>query len=378
MNAVVLSGGGSAGAYQIGVWKALKKIKYKYDIVCGSSVGAINACLMCEKSYRKSLKLWSNLNYDMIFSLSKEDENMNLTYLKNIVQNGGMDPSNLEYNLKKYINVDKIYKSKINYRLVTFNVTKKKKMYLTKKDIPKSKFLDYVMASATCYPAFKMKNIDGEKYIDGGYVDNLPISLAIDMGANNIIAIDLKKIGIKKIVKDKNVDITYITPRSKTSNFLIFDGENAKKDIKRGYNDTMKSFNKLDGNKYTFKHNNLNKFIYKYKDKYELILKKTSNTNIIKNILSLLYVNSDDKIYDMMMTSVDFLGEECNIDNTKIYKISDFNKLILNKLNNSTISKIYEKIKIAIQDNNNEEISNIVSLFYREFISAIYLYIILN
>ena len=159
---------------------------------------------------------------------------------------------------------------------------------------------------------------------------------------------------------------------------MIFDGENAKKDIKRGYNDTMKSFNKLDGNKYTFKHNNLNKFIYKYKDKYELILKKTSNTNIIKNILSLLYVNSDDKIYDMMMTSVDFLGEECNIDNTKIYKISDFNKLILNKLNNSTISKIYEKIKIAIQDNNNEETSNIVSLFYREFISAIYLYIILN
>ena len=38
--AIVLSGGGSKGAYQIGVWKALKKMHIDYDIVTGTSVGA--------------------------------------------------------------------------------------------------------------------------------------------------------------------------------------------------------------------------------------------------------------------------------------------------------------------------------------------------
>ena len=51
MNALVLSGGGGKGAYQIGVWKALRKLHYKIDIVTGTSVGALNAVLVTQKSY---------------------------------------------------------------------------------------------------------------------------------------------------------------------------------------------------------------------------------------------------------------------------------------------------------------------------------------
>ena len=40
--AIVLSGGGAKGAYQIGVWKALRKLKLNYSIVTGTSVGALN------------------------------------------------------------------------------------------------------------------------------------------------------------------------------------------------------------------------------------------------------------------------------------------------------------------------------------------------
>ena len=38
------------------------------------------------------------------------------------------------------------------------------------------------MASASCFPAFQMKKIDNDKYMDGGVIDNLPINLAIDLG----------------------------------------------------------------------------------------------------------------------------------------------------------------------------------------------------
>ena len=44
--AVVLSGGGSKGSYEIGVWKALRRLHIKYDIVTGTSIGALNGALM--------------------------------------------------------------------------------------------------------------------------------------------------------------------------------------------------------------------------------------------------------------------------------------------------------------------------------------------
>ena len=54
--AVVLSGGGAKGAYEIGVWKALRRLSINYDIVCGTSVGALNGVLMVQKDYFKALK----------------------------------------------------------------------------------------------------------------------------------------------------------------------------------------------------------------------------------------------------------------------------------------------------------------------------------
>ena len=37
--ALVLAGGGSRGAYQIGVWQALREMGIEYQIVTGTSVG---------------------------------------------------------------------------------------------------------------------------------------------------------------------------------------------------------------------------------------------------------------------------------------------------------------------------------------------------
>ena len=65
--AIVLSGGGSKGAYQIGVWKALRKLNIKYDLITGTSVGALNAALMTQKDYYRAIWLWYNLNFNIVF-----------------------------------------------------------------------------------------------------------------------------------------------------------------------------------------------------------------------------------------------------------------------------------------------------------------------
>ena len=67
--AIVLSGGGAKGAYEIGVWKALRKLSINYDIVCGTSVGALNGVLMVQKDYFKALKLWYYMDYSKVIDI---------------------------------------------------------------------------------------------------------------------------------------------------------------------------------------------------------------------------------------------------------------------------------------------------------------------
>ena len=69
MRAIVLSGGGAKGAYQVGVWKALRKLGIKYDIVTGTSIGSVNGLMMVQNDFWKTLWLWSNISFDVIYDV---------------------------------------------------------------------------------------------------------------------------------------------------------------------------------------------------------------------------------------------------------------------------------------------------------------------
>lgn len=44
---LVLQGGGSLGAYECGVYKCLYKNQIKFEVLAGSSIGAVNASIIC-------------------------------------------------------------------------------------------------------------------------------------------------------------------------------------------------------------------------------------------------------------------------------------------------------------------------------------------
>ena len=67
--AFVLSGGGSRGAYEIGVWKALKELGVEIDMVFGTSVGAINGAMVAQDEPELAEKLWKQMQTGMIFDL---------------------------------------------------------------------------------------------------------------------------------------------------------------------------------------------------------------------------------------------------------------------------------------------------------------------
>ena len=50
-NVLVLQGGGSLGAYECGVYKTLAKNNIKFDIVSGTSIGALNGAIIASQSY---------------------------------------------------------------------------------------------------------------------------------------------------------------------------------------------------------------------------------------------------------------------------------------------------------------------------------------
>ena len=59
--AVVLSGGGTKGAYEIGVWRALNELSIDYHIVTGTSIGSINGALMTMQDYDLASRVWTNM-----------------------------------------------------------------------------------------------------------------------------------------------------------------------------------------------------------------------------------------------------------------------------------------------------------------------------
>ena len=356
MNALVLSGGGSKGSYQIGVWKALKKLHIKFDIVTGTSVGALNGALVTQKSYYKAIRLWKKLNLKLLFGEnaidSKDDLDVMKMYGNNFIKHGGMEVKELENLIEKEINYKKFLKSKINYGLVTFNLTNKKPIQMTKKEIPENLIGDYLMASASCYPAFKKKEIEGKKYIDGGIFDNLPINLAIDMGADEIIAVDLSAPGLNRKPK-KDIPIIKIKPNNKLTNFLNFYEEGAKRNIKLGYNDTLKKFNKLEGKKYTFKKGSIEKNKKKYLETYQYIFESImQNKKTIENFQKIIKITPSQKeqILDkIMLKLIESLAKDLNLDETKIYSIKKFNKLLKRKVKTEN-TKISNQLNSLTKD----------------------------
>ncbi len=351
MKAVVLSGGGSKGAYQLGVWKALKKINYDYKIITGTSVGALNGALMTQKTFYKSLLVWNKINFTTLFGKTNttSDKLLDLykIYGKNFIQQGGMDTTNLEKLIKKNINIKKFLSSDINYGLVTYNISKNKAIEFQKKEITKDKLVDYLIASATCYPAFQKKEIDGSKYIDGGFYDNLPINLAIKMGATEIIAVDLKAPGIKRKTKDKTIPIINITPNNKLSNFLSFTKAGTKRNIKLGYNDTMKKFSKFEGKKYTFKKGHIEKNKQAIKEIYMYTLKKIiPDTKILlkyKDLATFFNINNSKLKDEIFLKVIEKTAQDYHIDETKIYTYKKFNKELKKAIKKQLQDKKFQK-----------------------------------
>ncbi len=304
--ALVFSGGGARGAYEIGAWKALSDLGFKISGVYGSSVGSINGPAIIMDDYKKVRDLWFKTTYLSVMELSQPAEDLlrgnfrklsfkdYITVIKELWADGGIDVTPLKELLTEVISEEEIRSSKIDYGLVIFSVSNLEPEMLYIDQIPQGELIDYILASSN-FPLFKRQEINGEVFIDGGVYSNVPIEMALKKGFKDIVIVDIGLPTPVDIVNyftrntDDSFKFTFIRPREHYGSSLNFEPEISKKYLVEGYLDTMQVYGYLQGEKY---------YIYGSEDMIKEMF-DSLNTEKQEEALSILGVDENDNIKDL-------------------------------------------------------------------------------
>jgi NTE family protein len=67
--ALILSGGGARGAFQVGAEKYAREVKgYHWDIIAGVSVGALNGAMLAMHRYARLMEIWDTISDDQVYT----------------------------------------------------------------------------------------------------------------------------------------------------------------------------------------------------------------------------------------------------------------------------------------------------------------------
>ena len=384
--AIALGAGGARGAYQIGAWKALRELGVDYDIVVGSSIGSVNGVAMVQDDYDLALDLWKNISVDKIFAgdvdLDFEPQDIIgstgklVSLLIKILTNKGLDISPFLDLLNDIVDEDKVRASAREFGIVALRVPLIKGMEITKEKMKVGYMAKYILASSSAFPVFPVCEVDGNKYIDGGYYDSLPINFARNLGAEEVVAIDVSLSTTHEEELSSN-DVIYIKSAWSLGPFLDFDNESIMRNMDLGYNDTMKAYGKYRGFRYTFLLNDeesfndvalaLKKSIEKVDNEMNLQkYKRIRNILNSKNLLDYIAKYTDNKElspYEYLLRAEEICAELFTQNPQEIYDFISLKDQLMSHFNNPR--KVdYEKIF-----NNLSSIMSIMELY--EYIKQI-------
>jgi NTE family protein len=238
--ALVLSGGGARGAYQVGVLKGVVEIlknqglEVPFKILSGTSAGAINTGFLAaqnapfETALERLIYLWSNINTDQVFStdflsLNKFSLNsMSFQQLWNFAKkpapsmnlNSLLDTAPLRKLINDNCHFENIRKNLENHRYEAVMLTANNYVqgtavsFIQTPEIYDLRKLDWhdsrrqslrtelnaehIMASSAIPLLFPPIAIDGEHYGDGCVRNHTPCSPSIRLGAQKLFVVGVR------------------------------------------------------------------------------------------------------------------------------------------------------------------------------------------
>lgn len=179
--AFVFSGGASLGAIQVGMLQALADEGIRPDLIIGTSVGALNGAWIAARpgtdGIRELAKVWLSLSRKEVFPTHPVAGLLGfLGRRQHLVPSAG-----LRRILTRELGFARLEDAPIPFHVVATDVISGIDVLLSSGDA-----VDAIAASAAIPGIFPPVNINGRDLMDGGVVNNTPVSHAIALGADQV------------------------------------------------------------------------------------------------------------------------------------------------------------------------------------------------
>ncbi len=180
--AFVFSGGASLGAVEVGMLKAIVEEGHIADMVLGTSVGALNGAIYAFNPTIEGVKTleqtWRNIKMFDVFTPSV------ITPIKNIATFGQylISPKNLRKLMDDHLKFTKIEETQIPLFITTTDINTGDEVVFNKGLVAEA-----LLASAGIPGLFPPQRMGQRLLVDGGLVNNSPISSAVKLGAEKVV-----------------------------------------------------------------------------------------------------------------------------------------------------------------------------------------------
>ncbi len=363
---LILAGGGAKGSYQIGVWQALCELGWRPDIITGTSIGSLNGAMFVLDAADTARAMWLSIYQKNIMQLPEEDGSLSelRTFLRDVVTAGGLDVTPLADIIDLVLDEDKLRAAPIAFGLVTVELRGLRRKQMPLSEIPYGKVKDYLLASAACFPALRPREIDGTLYLDGGYQDVMPHQLAVQMGATELVCVDIDGLGIsrKNPLKDTT---TLIASHWDLGEMLVPDPKCAARNIEIGYYDTLRAFGRLRGTAYALPTSTSETEIAQFRVKYDRLLLESVKLNpalALTELAALALFDAADKPTAPLELAAEFAG----VPPTRLYTIASLQAAFLAAYDSNEASK-FEKLWHGVSP----AVATLAGIKPTEFVSAL-------
>ncbi len=183
--AYVLGGGGSRGAVQLGMLRALAETDLRPDLVVGTSVGALNGAIVASDPDGAAAKLdeiWPRIDRQQVFPGG--------FLLKTIAATSAgrpyvFDPTPLSDLLAEFVTASRVEDLELPFVAVATDLDTGVRVELDSGDLRTA-----LLASSAVPVAFPWVERDGRRLVDGALVANVPIRTAVSRGAKSVMVLD--------------------------------------------------------------------------------------------------------------------------------------------------------------------------------------------
>ncbi|MEX1281156.1 MAG: patatin-like phospholipase family protein [Acidimicrobiia bacterium] len=189
--AFVLGGGGFRGAAEVGMLKALAEAGVEPDLIVGTSVGALNGAIVASRPLTKGVDrleaVWLSDDFGAVFSEGLTERAAN--FVRHRTHLHSSEP--LRRLIDHWAPATLIEDLDIPFQCVAARIETSSEVWFSEGPLA-----DAVLASAAVPGLFAPVAIRGEHYVDGGVVNSIPISRALELGAEEIWVLQVGNVDV--------------------------------------------------------------------------------------------------------------------------------------------------------------------------------------